>query len=123
MRRRWRDYRTASGRRPVKEFIDGLSDEDTAEVAAAMEEVRQEGLVAARYLRGEIYEVRAEGENLTIRVLFASEGAKGRILLAVAGFAKKTEKTPERLIRLAERRLRDWRERGQRKRGQRAPYH
>lgn len=44
---RWRDYRTRAGRRPVKDFIDGLSDEDAAEVVAAMAEVREEGLDAA----------------------------------------------------------------------------
>jgi phage-related protein len=99
----------------VKEFIDELSDQDAAEVAAAMGEVREEGLVAARHLRGEIYEVRAEGETIAIRILFAPEGRKGRILLALDGFAKKTQKTPERLIQLAEKRLADWRGRARRR--------
>jgi len=99
----------------VREFIDSLSDEDAAELAAAMGEVREEGLVAARHLRGEIYEVRAEGQTITIRILFASEGRKGQILLALDGFAKKTQKTPERLVRLAERRLADWRGRARRR--------
>lgn len=109
---RWRDYRTATGRRPVKEFLDALSDEDAAEVAAAMAEVRAEGLGVARHLRGDIYEVRAEGKDVALRVLFAQEGKKGRILLALEGFAKKKGKTPQRLIDLAERRLVDWRARG-----------
>lgn len=52
--RRWRDYRTAAGRRPVKDFLDELSDRDAAEVLAAMQDVRRRGLVAARYLRGDI---------------------------------------------------------------------
>jgi len=112
IRPRWRDYRTVSGRRPVKEFINRLSDEDTVEVAAAMTEVREEGLSAARHLRGEIYEVRA----VAIRVLFAQEGKRGRILLALEGFAKKTQKTPDQVIHLAERRLADWRSRGRRAR-------
>jgi hypothetical protein len=42
-RRRWRDYRTASGRRPVKEALDELSDMDLASVAAAMRDVREKG--------------------------------------------------------------------------------
>jgi len=45
--RRWRDYRTRAGRRPVKEFIDVLSAEDAAAVVAAMQEVKLEGLRAA----------------------------------------------------------------------------
>jgi phage-related protein len=111
-KRRWRDYRTAAGRRPIKEFIDGLSDVDAASIAAAMKDVREVGLVAARHLRGEIYEVRADGDRQTFRLLFALEGQRGQVLLALEGFSKKTQKTPPEKIRLAERRLADWRRRG-----------
>jgi phage-related protein len=93
----------------VKDFLDALSVEDRAEVAAAMADVRIEGLRVARHIRGEIYEVRAEGPRTSVRVLFAQEGNKGRILLALDAFEKKTQKTPDRLIRLAAKRLADWR--------------
>ena len=112
-KRRWRDYRTAAGRRPVKEFIDGLSDTDAAAVVAAMRDVRDTGLAAARHLRGDIHEVRADGDRQTYRILFASEGRRSRVLLALEGFSKKTQKTPPERIRLAERRLADWRRRGE----------
>jgi phage-related protein len=112
-KRRWRDYRTAAGRRPVKEFIDGLSDTDAAAVVAAMRDVRDTGLAAARHLRGDIHEVRADGDRQTYRILFSSEGRRSRVLLALEGFSKKTQKTPPEKIRLAERRLADWRRRGE----------
>ena len=96
----------------MKGFLDGLSAEDRAEVAAAMADVRREGLRVSRHLRGEIYEVRAEGPNVSVRLLFAQEGEKGRVLLALEGFEKKTGKSPDRLIQLAEKRLADWRSRG-----------
>jgi len=112
-KRRWRDYRTAAGRRPIKEFIDGLSDVDAAAVVAAMKDVRDTGLVLARHLRGEIYEVRADGDRQTFRILFALEGLRSQILLALEGFSKKTQKTPPEKIQLAERRLVDWRRRGE----------
>ena len=102
-RRRWRDYRTAAGRRPVREFTDSLSDTDAAAVVAAMQDVRDVGLAAARHLQGEIHEVRADGDRQTFRILFAAEGRRGRILLALEGFSKKTQKTPPATIRLAER--------------------
>jgi phage-related protein len=111
-KRRWRDYRTGSGRRPIKEFIDGLSDADAAAVVAAMRDVRDSGLAAARHLRGDIYEVRADGDRQTYRILFAPQGRRGHILLALEGFSKKTQKTPPETLRLAERRLADWRRRG-----------
>ena len=110
---RWRDYRTATGRRPIKAFIDGLSDVDAAAVVAAMKDVRETGLVAARHLRGEIYEVRADGDRRTFRILFAPEGQRSQILLALDGFSKKTQKTPPEKIQLAEKRLADWRRRGE----------
>lgn len=95
----------------MKRFLDGLSAVDRAEVAAAMADVRKEGLRVARHLRGEIYEVRADGSRVSVRILFAQEGEKGRVLLALEGFEKKTQKTPDRLVRLAETRLADWRSR------------
>jgi hypothetical protein len=52
-RRRWRDYSSPSGRRPVGDFFADLSDTDAAAIVAAMKEVAIEGLSAARHLRGE----------------------------------------------------------------------
>lgn len=115
-RRRWRDYRTLSGRSPVEEFIDGLSDTDAAAVLAGMEEVRDRGLRAARRLDGEIWEVRVDGDRVIYRVLFAEEGSRGQVLLALEAFNKKTQKTPPSIIKLAKRRLADWRRRGDEKR-------
>jgi len=112
--RRWRDYRTAAGARPVRDFLVGLSDADAAAVIAAMVAVRLQGLRAARHLTGDIYEVRADGNHQTFRILFANEGRAGHILLSLEGFSKKTQKTPPDKIRLAERRLSDWRRRGRR---------
>ncbi|MBJ7610649.1 MAG: type II toxin-antitoxin system RelE/ParE family toxin [Candidatus Dormibacteraeota bacterium] len=112
-RRQWRDYRTAGGQRPVHKFIAGLSVADAVAVAAAMKDVRAEGPSAARHLRGDIYEVRADAEHATYRVLFSAEGRWSHVLLALEAFSKKSPATPPRLIVLAEKRLRDWRSRAQ----------
>lgn len=116
IRRRWRDYKTPSGRSPVEGFIDKLSDSDAAAVLAGMEEVRDRGLRAARHLDGDIWEVRVDGDRVIYRILFAEEGSRGQILLALDGFNKKTQKTPRAAIELAKRRLADWRRRGDQKR-------
>src|ERR1039458_8563211 len=68
----------------------------------------------SRIRRGEIHEVRAEGDRQSFRVLFAQEG-RGRVLLALEALSKKTQRTPPEAIRLAERRLADWRARAQKK--------
>jgi phage-related protein len=109
-RLRWRDYHTAKGARPVKAFIDALTDEEAAAIIAAMKEVAKLGLAAARHLRGAIYEVHAESETRSFRVLFAQETKF--ILLSLHGLQKKTQKTPPREIEVAEQRLKDWRGRG-----------
>ena len=69
-------------------------------------------MIAARHLDGDIWEVRVDGDRVIYRVLFAEEGARGRVLLALEGFKKKTQKTPSATIQLAKRRLTDWRRRG-----------
>ena len=93
-------------------FIRRLSDRDAAAVVAAMSEVRQEGLRAARHLEGNVYEVRADGDRVVYRVLFAPQGRFGQVLLALVAFKKKTRRTPPQAIALAKRRLSDWEARG-----------
>jgi len=112
VRRRWRDYRTAAGARPVKAFLDKLTDEELAAVVAGMKEIARLGLVVAKHLRGDIYEVRADASTRSFRLLFSAEGKWSQVLLALSGFAKKTQKTPPRELDLAEARLGDWRRRG-----------
>jgi hypothetical protein len=70
--RRWRFYTTAAGRNPVREFLteDRVPVEDRDEILAAMKDVQVNGLGVARHLKGDLYEVRADGRRATYRVLF-----------------------------------------------------
>ena len=110
--RRWRVYTTRSGRSPVRDFIAALTDEEAADVAAAMSDVRRDGVRVAKHVEGEIYEVKADSERQTFRILFAQEGAHDQLLLALEAFSKKQQRLPRDRIDLAHRRLRDWRLRG-----------
>lgn len=110
--RHWRDYRTSNRRRPVKEFLDDLTDEEVAAIAAGMKDVATNGLPAARHLRGDIYEVRADAATRSFRLLFSTEGRYSQVLLSLSAFEKRTQKTPPAEIILAEERLKDWRARG-----------
>jgi phage-related protein len=76
-----------------------------------MKVVQDRGTDAARHVRGPIWEVRTRGEHGSYRVLFAEEGARGRVLLALAGFTKQSQKTPQKSMELAKQRLSDWRRR------------
>lgn len=111
-KRRWRFYKTSTGACPVRKFLDELSDEDTAAVNAAMNDVQEEGNQIAHHLRNGIYEIRCSGKNREYRILFSEEGKHNNILLALEGFPKKTRKVPNPEIDLAETRLKDWRSHG-----------
>jgi len=114
VKRHWRDYRTSSGARPVRDFIMGCESEDRAAIAAAMYDIRANGNKdgGGRHLQGPIWEVRVDGKAVIYRVLFATVGSRGRILLSLHAFKKKTQKTPKSAIDLAQRRLADWERRG-----------
>ena len=104
-------YATATGAKPVRKFIDQLSDDDAAVVIDEMRAVAQT-IARAAHLRGEIYEVRAFSASEGFRILFAKEGRQGHVLLGLTAFSKKARKAPKFEIDLAEKRLRDWRSRG-----------
>lgn len=55
--------------------------------------------------------MRADGDRQAFRILFAAEGQVQQVLLALEGISKKTQRTPPEVVRLAERRLSDWRRR------------
>lgn len=110
-RRQWRDYKTPAGARPVKEFIAKLTDEEAATIAAGMRDVRDRGTAAARHLRGDIYEVRADATTRSFRLLFSCEGRYSQVLLSLSIYEKRTQRAPTQEIELAEKRLKDWRAR------------
>lgn len=113
-KRTWREYRTAGGGRPIRDFLFSLSDEDRAAILEEMEYVRCHGRKVARHIRGEIYEVRVNYNAKIYRILFACQGHFDHILLSLEGFQKKTQLTPPKSIKLAEQRLADWKLRGER---------
>ena len=55
--------------------------------------VAREGLVAARHLRGPLYEVRVPGKYQDYRVLFAPQGKYSNIFLALEAFPKRTQQS------------------------------
>jgi phage-related protein len=91
-----------------------LSDLNAAAIAVAMREVKVLGREHpdVNHLRGDIWQVEIDGERVIFRLLFAEEGRLGRVLLALEVVTKKWQKAREQDIRLAEKRLLDWRQRG-----------
>ena len=74
-------------------------------IAAMLEELgpQKVGMPHVRHLRGKLWEIRMRGRDGIARALYFA--ASGRRLVVVHAFVKKTEKTPDSEIDLAERRM------------------
>ena len=103
-------YSTADGRVPVHEFLYSLQPKQAKKILWVLKAVEDLPLVPEQYLKrlvgtGGIWEVRAEFGGDAFRLLGFLE--EGNLIILTNGFAKKTQKTPEREIALAETRRRD----------------
>ncbi|HET9017698.1 MAG TPA: type II toxin-antitoxin system RelE/ParE family toxin [Thermomicrobiaceae bacterium] len=106
-------YETASGRCPVREFLDDLSGEQAERVVRKLDLLETLGTRLdpphVKPLRGRIWELRVTG-RVHHRVLYAA--VVGRRIVLLHAFTKKSQRTPTGEIDLAEARLADYLERG-----------
>ncbi|MBA2454436.1 MAG: type II toxin-antitoxin system RelE/ParE family toxin [Chloroflexia bacterium] len=106
-------YETASGNRPIIDFLRGLPADERRRVGrglALLEDYgTQLGMPWVRPIQGSaLWELRIRGSN-HYRVFYVT--VSGRRLVALHAFGKKSEETPLREIRTAEARLAEYRER------------
>jgi len=101
-------YRAASGREPVREWLKELAPEDRKRIGEDIKDVEYAwpiGMPLVRSLGRELWEVRSQLNGGKIaRVLFCLH--KDQLVL-LHGFIKKTQKTPQREIDLALRRMKE----------------
>jgi phage-related protein len=107
-------YRTAAGSCPVEEFLDELNAKQAQKVLWVLKAVQELPQVPKQYFKKlegteDLWEVRAEFGGDAFRLLGFWDA--GRLVILTNGFAKKTQKTPEREIALAEQRKRDYQNR------------
>lgn len=103
-------YKTKNGHNPVKAFIDNLSFKTERKFFVKIDWLEEYGPRLpgphAKKLDNDLYELRFEGEDGVIRIIYFFYIGKKIILLN--GFKKKTKKTPRREIELAKRRMADY---------------
>ncbi|MEX2318628.1 MAG: type II toxin-antitoxin system RelE/ParE family toxin [Bauldia sp.] len=103
-----RFYETATGRRPVRQWLLGLSRDDRRVVGTDIQKVEfgwPLGMPYCRPLSGGVWEVRSDLESgRTARVIFCI--VAGEMILLHA-FIKKSQKTPQAELNLALKRKRD----------------
>ena len=104
-------YRTASGRCPVEEFLDSLSEKKAEKILWVLRLVKELDPVPKQYFKlltntDSIWEVRVQLGSDIFRLL--GFFAKSQLVILTNGFAKKTQKTPQQEITLAETRKKDY---------------
>jgi len=103
-------YRDERGKEPVADFIDSLSIDTQAKVFRLIDLLGEYGVLLkepyTRQVRDKIRELRIKDNQGAIRVLYFTY--TGRRFILLHGFFKKTEKTPEKEIEIAEKRMKDF---------------
>ena len=103
-------YRDAKGNEPVKEFLNSLSLPAKAKMMRLIELLTERGVLLkepyARHIKGKLRELRIKDSHGAVRVLYFTY--TGRRFILLHGFIKKTEKTPDREIKIAEKRMGDY---------------
>ena len=101
-------FRLASGSEPVREWLKSLSKDERKAIGEDIAYVQFKwpiGKPRVDHLRGAVWEVRTSLTNRIARTLFAVEG---RQMVLLHGFIKKTQRTPNEDIKLAEKRFKEW---------------
>ncbi len=97
-----RFFRTASGNEPVREWLKALEPEDRRVIGFDLRTVERGfpiGMPLCRFMRDGLYELRSSlPSKREARVLFFQQGNE---LIVVAGFIKKSQKTPDSELSLA----------------------
>ena len=101
-------YRTSTGVEPVRDWLQGLPDDDRRRIGfdlATMQVGWPVGMPLCRSLGGGLWEVRSSlpSRRIARTLFFVYEGRIG----LVHGFIKKTQKTPTDEIDLARKRMKE----------------
>ncbi len=103
-------YKDAHGHVPVEDWLRGLGVKHEARVRQTITLLATFGPILGmphcRHLRGKIWELRTSVGRLEHRVLYFA--VIGQTFVVLHGFEKKTPKTPDREIRIAETRAADY---------------
>ena len=111
-------YETESGKSPVIDFLNSLTGKQAQKITWVLELVEETSIIPKQYFKKlinteDIWEVRITFAGDIFRLLgfFEEDGN----FIITNGFAKKTQKTPQKEIKLAEDRRRNYYEREKRK--------
>ena len=104
-------YRTASGKCPVKKYLDSLTDAQATKIAWVLKLIREIDQVPSKYFKkliktNDIWEVRVDVGGDTFR--FLGFFYNRELIILTNSFKKKSRKIPLLEIKLAEKRKKEY---------------
>ncbi|MDD3275867.1 MAG: type II toxin-antitoxin system RelE/ParE family toxin [Kiritimatiellales bacterium] len=104
-------YKTEGGRSPIRDFLESLSSKQAKKAAWVMGLVEDLDQVPGQYFQkmvntDDLWEIRVKAGSDIFRFLGFFDGPK--LVVLSHAFQKKTQKTPQQAIRLAEERKQDY---------------
>lgn len=107
-------YKSSSGKCPINDFLDSLSGKQAQKITWVLEIIEESRIVPKQYFKklintDNIWEVRVISSSNIFRLLGFFDG--NNLVILTNGFVKKTQKTPKKGIKLAEKRKKDYLER------------
>ncbi len=108
-------YRTASGKCPVKKHLDSLTDTQVTKIAWVLKLIRELDQIPSNYFKklvktDDIWEARVDVGRNTFRLLGFFHGRE--LIILTNSFQKKSQKIPLKEIMLAEKRKKEYLNRG-----------
>ena len=104
-------YSTIKGHQPVREFLDSFDSKQSQKVTWVLQLVEEIERVPKQYLKkleatDDVWEVRIQSGNNAYRLLGFWD--TGKFIILCHAFAKKTQATPLKEIKMAENRKKDY---------------
>ena len=100
-----RFYQTASGRSPVKEYLEGLPSDRAEVVYASLADLERHGLdgaaATARHIEGKLWELKFSIDRVFYVVI------TGPVMVLLHAYKKQGQRAPPRELEVARRRLKD----------------
>ncbi|QTA91584.1 Toxin-antitoxin system, toxin component, HigB-like [Desulfonema magnum] len=108
-------YRTQSGKCPIEEYFDTLTDAQVAKITWVLKLIREREHISTKYFKklantDDIWEVRVGLGSNIFRILGFIHN--NELIILTNSFQKKSQKTPSKEIKLAEKRKKDFLSRG-----------
>ena len=107
-------YKSSSGKSPIIDFLDSLSGKQAQKITWVLGIIEESRIVPRQYFKklintDNIWEVRVISSSNIFRLLGFFDG--NNLVILTNGFVKKTQKTPKKEIKLAEKRKKGYLER------------